>query len=187
MNLSASTSNLQNNLFKSINIIKPFQNNKFRLLKNNVGNNNIYKDNTLNSFTRLTETNSNSRIKFKEQYNLNNNFDNASNNTLKIQKKNQIYNKYRINVNPQINNPNYILSTDNNNYYNNKNIKSYFLNRKISNNIKLSKKTNFKKILTRNDNKMSLSQKNQSIKFLKIYEKNLRAISKNIAYTFKND
>jgi len=135
----------------------------------------------------LIETNSNSVIKFEEQYNLNNNFDNASINILKIQKTKLLFNKYRININPQINNSNYILSTDNNNYYNSKTIKSYFLNRKMSNNNKLSKKDNFRKILTTNDSKMSLSQQNQSIKFLNIYEKNLRAFSKNVAYTFKNN
>ena len=135
----------------------------------------------------MIETNSNSVIKFEEQYNLNNNFDNAYINILKIQKTKLLFNKYRININPQINNSNYILSTDNNNYYNSKTIKSYFLNRKMSNNNKLSKKDNFRKILTTNDSKMSLSQQNQSIKFLNIYEKNLRAFSKNVAYTFKNN
>jgi len=119
----------------------------------------------------LIETNSNSVIKFEEQYNLNNNFDNASINILKIQKTKLLFNKYRININPQINNSNYILSTDNNNYYNSKTIKSYFLNRKMSNNNKLSKKDNFRKILTTNDSKMSLSQQNQSIKFLNILKK----------------
>ena len=173
MNTIDSKNSLQNSYFENINSIenlkvKPFQNNKFRLLENISRNNNSYKNNTLNSLIRWNETNPNSRIKFKEKNNLNNNFVNTSNNALEIQKKNQLYSKKRININQQINNPNYILSTDNNTCYNNKNINS---NRKILHNNMLSEIIYSKELLATNDNKISLTQKNKDIKFLNLYEK----------------
>jgi len=169
MNTIDSKNSLQNSYFENINSIenlkvKPFQNNKFRLLENISRNNNSYKNNTLNSFIRWNDTNPNSRIKFKEKNNLNNNFVNSSNNALEIQKKNQLYSKKRININQQINNPNYILSTDNNTCYNNKNINS---NRKILHNNMLSQMIYSKELLATNDNKISLTQKNKDIFFAK--------------------
>ena len=169
MNTIDSKNSLQNSYFENINSIenlkvKPFQINKFRLLENISRNNNSYKNNTLNSLIRWNETNPNSRIKFKEKNNLNNNFVNSSNNALEIQKKNQLYSKKRININQQINNPNYILSTDNNTCYNNKNINS---NRKILHNNMLSQMIYSKELLATNDNKISLTQKNKDIFFAK--------------------
>ena len=96
MNISAILKNIEKTKFKSNNEIKTL---KINNLKNYNRNNNIYSNSTLNSYFRLTEKNSDSRIKLKEKNSVfknNNKF--TSNNTLENQKVNQLYNKHQINL-----------------------------------------------------------------------------------------
>ena len=166
MNASASTSDIEKIKFKRNNEIKAFQINN---LKNYNSNNNIYSKGTLNSYVRFTGENSDSRLKLKEKKIISKIYNKyTSNKVLENLKKNQLYNKYRININPSINNANDILLTDNSSS-NTSNINSYsLLNNKI-----------FHK-----DNRVCLTQRNKDIKFLNIYENNLRKIQKNIASSF---
>ena len=158
-NVSTSTSNIKKIKFKSNNEIKTFQINK---IKNYNPNNSIYNKGTLNSYFSLTGKTLDSRINLQKKNNLYNNYDKYTfNNTLENQKKNQLYNKYRININPSINNVNDILLTDNSS----SNINSYsLLNNKI----------------LHKGNKLCLTQQNKDIKFLSIFENNLRKIQKNV-------
>jgi len=154
MNISDSANNIKKIKFKT--------NNDINSLKNYNCYNSIYSKDIPDSLFRLTEQNSDSRIKLKEKNSLYNNYVKF---TLGNQKKNQLCRKYKININPSINTLNNILLTDNSISSTN----SYsLLNKKI----------------VHKEKKMNLTQKNKNIKFLKIYENNLGAIQKNISYSF---
>jgi len=154
MNISDSANNIKKIKFKT--------NNDINSLKNYNRYNSIYSKGIPDSLFRLTEQNSDSRIKLKEKNSLYNNYVKF---TLGNQKKNQLCRKYKININPSINTLNNILLTDNSISSTN----SYsLLNKKI----------------VHKEKKMNLTQKNKNIKFLKIYENNLGAIQKNISYSF---
>ena len=110
MNVSAIIKNKEKTKFKSNNEIKTFQINNLKYYNRN---NNSYSNSTLNSYFRLTEKNSDSRIKLKEKNNVYNNYNKfTSNGSLENQKVNQLYNKYQINNNHIINNLNDLLLTD---------------------------------------------------------------------------
>ena len=147
---SASINSIKKDLFKRNNGIKTFQINNLQLLEGCNSNLNIHsKREALNLFNRLIRKNSDSKIIFKE--NLYKSHDRyASNSIFKFPEENKMYNKYRININPSINNVNDILTTDNNIHY----INSYSLNYNNSFN---------------NDKKKSLTQPNENIKFLNQY------------------
>jgi hypothetical protein len=167
MKVSASMSDIEKTNFKRNNEIKTFQ---YNHLKNYNPSNIIYSKGPLNPYLRLTGKNSDSRIKIIKNNNLDNNYDKYTynNNTLENKKTNQLYNKYRINIDSSINNVNDILFTDNSSS-NISNINSYsLLNSKIFN----------------KSNKICLTQQNKDIKFMNIFENNLRKISKNVANSF---
>ena len=164
MNVSAIIKNKEKTKFKSNNEIKTFQINNLKYYNRN---NNIYSNSTLNSYFRLTEKNSDSRIKLKEKNNVYNNYNKfTSNGSLENQKVNRLYNKYQININHIINNLNDLLLTDNR-ISNIRNTDSHsLLNSKI-----------FHKY-----NKICLTQRNKDIKSLNICDNKIRAIKNNIAH-----
>ena len=165
MKISVSTSNIKKDLFKRNNDIKIFQINKSKLLKSCNSNLNIYsKKNAFNTFNKLTEQKSDSKIKLTENcYKI---YDrDISNIIFKFPEENKMYNKNRINANLSINNINDILSTDNNSGY----INSYSLNNNNPFN---------------NGIKANLTQQNENIKFMNQYQRNFREIKKNIPYGF---
>jgi len=165
MKISVSISNIKKDLFKRNNDIKIFQINKSKLLKSCNSNLNMYsKKNAFNTFNKLTEQNSDSKIKLTENcYKI---YDrDISNIIFKFPEENKMYNKNRINANLSINNINDILSTDNNSGY----INSYSLNNNNPFN---------------NGIKANLTQQNENIKFMNQYQRNFREIKKNIPYGF---
>jgi hypothetical protein len=165
LKLSVSTNDVKKELLKKNNGIKMFQINKKKLLKSCDSNPNIYSKKI--SLNRLIGKNSDSKINFKENFYKNYNI-NVSNNIFKFPEKSKIYNKYKINIDSSINNVNDILFTDNSSS-NISNINSYsLLNSKIFN----------------KSNKICLTQQNKDIKFMNIFENNLRKISKNVANSF---
>ena len=106
MNISDSANNIKKIKFKT--------NNDINSLKNYNCYNSIYSKDIPDSLFRLTEQNSDSRIKLKEKNNVYNNYNKfTSNGSLENQKVNQLYNKYQINNNHIINNLNDLLLTDN--------------------------------------------------------------------------
>ena len=112
MKISISTNNIKNNLL--INNNKKFQIKKYKLLNGRNSTQNIWYKNT-----------------FNENNNIYNSYNgNEFNIILKFPKNNENFNKYKININPPINNVNDILSTDNKIPY----INSYSLNSNTYNN-----------------------------------------------------
>ena len=112
MKISISTNNIKNNLL--INNNKKFQIKKYKLLNGRNSTQNIWHKNT-----------------FNENNNIYNSYNgNEFNIILKFPKNNENFNKYKININPPINNVNDILSTDNKIPY----INSYSLNSNTYNN-----------------------------------------------------
>jgi len=138
MKVLTSKNSIKKNLFKNnikdIHIKKINNNNTYQKM--------IHRNNSYNFFNNFLRTNYDSKIKIEENNHLYNSLDkNISKIMFHFPKEKKIYNKFKININPIMNNANELLSSDNNLGY----INFYSLNSNFFN----------------NNNRISLTQQNK--------------------------
>ena len=138
MKVLTSKNSVKKNLFKNnikdIHIKKINNNNTYQKM--------IHRNNSYNFFNNFLRTNYDSKIKIEENNHLYNSLDkNISKIMFHFPKEKKIYNKFKININPIMNNANELLSSDNNLGY----INFYSLNSNFFN----------------NNNRISLTQQNK--------------------------